>query len=248
MVMEGGDAGLQSGKVAATNCSAGLVNAALYNGHFIGTFQNNLIATVVGSSHGNAALGGTLKGYFEGNQIDLLWNAAIITTAYYTILAQHALDPAKIKGFTRRRSDNSLLPLAMPYLLMNGIKGWHAWEAGPSAAGGWDHGYATFDERNGLVVPLHGDNPLIEIAPPPNSVLTDLFGYRARTFQITGGGEGNRPRGRLTVRPGVGKRVNGGAPGADGVFPGPFSGPLTIQVAIDPADPNNFLVSFMSGR
>jgi hypothetical protein len=251
LVVEGGDTAQHAGKVASTNCSAGIVLASMYNGDFTGTLQSNLFGCVVGSGPFNVSLGGTLKGYFEGNATDLLWNAIRWSpNAYFTIETQHAFDMGKVKGFTLRKADGvGLHPLSLPRFLINDVGYWRRFENARTFdnAGVWNYASLTFDVPASHIVPLHGNDVTIDVSVPAGTVYTDIFGYRARNVQVTGTGTGNKPTGSITVNPGSGRKINGGASGAAAVFTS-FTGPVTLQAALDPADVNNCLVSIMSGK
>ena len=263
MVIVGGDTAMQTGKISAQICAAGLVNASLYNGRFVGVFQDNAIGLVIGKGPGEAAVGGSLDGYWESNQIDILWNATSVESAYFTITSQHALNLGKIRGFQFRHGDNRHVHFnyaAGGHLQINAGDFWHTTENIPHVDGAWAFGRCRFDRPAGAIVPLHHDSPRIDIIhfsdtaghgtlyAPRVADYTDKFGYRARNFQITGTGPGNKPTGTITVTPGgADKKINGGAAGANAEFTG-FTGPVTMQIALDPADPNNCLASIMSGK
>lgn len=248
LVTLGGDAGISSGKVASTGCSIGLLQGATYTGHYIGTFQSCLFGYVHGSNPANAALGGTLKAYFEDNRVDVLWNAVLGGNAHFTLLAEHALDISKIMYWRPRMGDNNFLNGRFkPQTLLMNIGGrWHHFENEPDIDGGTGLAHIGFDRPAGDIIPLHADNAEIRLVDVGRD-FNRLFGYRARVVQVTGTGPNNTPTGSIAVVPWATLKINGAAPGTRVTFQ-PFSAAVTMQIALDPADATNCLVSIFSGR
>jgi hypothetical protein len=252
-----GDAGMLRAKVASTHCAIGVHNWATYGGEIQGTFQ----FCAVGFMNGQwsvPTIGPEYNGYFEGNSFDFVDSSG---SGYFTLEAEQALDAGKTLKIIARNSDRakSLVSHVKMPGLMNIGGYWHHPELAPDFSEGLDFARVSLDRHNHVMLPLAGDDADIRIDAQSAATFNRLFGYRARTLQVVGTAASGAPT-RITVRleyyqtipagahvKDRGRRINGGALGADAVFTG-FTGPVLMQISLDPADATNIRVVFFAGK
>ena len=249
LVVKGGDVGILTGKFTAANCSIGVTLASLYNGHINYTGQNNYLALLLGRyTYEGSGGGGSSDVYFEGNNHDILDLSNGVAGAGHTVNSIHNPDFNKIQGMRARRPDGTLQPWVNKSLLLRFGQRFYPHENTPTSDGQFVFATVDFAQPNSNVIPIHGDGPSINVILPPDTLLMDRYGYRARTIQVVGNGPNREPGIGVTIRPVGEKKINGGTPGAAYVFRG-FTGPAIIQLSLDPADPlNNCLATVLSGR
>jgi hypothetical protein len=195
-----------------------------------------------------------------------MWNAVEWPpNGYFTLMTEQALDLSKVILLNPRSSPSGdLIDRFKPHGLLLNFQGyWHHVEHTRDFEFTLQRANVGFNRPYSDVIPLHGDDPTIDIFSIGSAPYQRLFGYRARKVDITGSGAQHQPTGTLTVRPrtigtagtpqggesvpDAAMKINGGAPGASATFAG-FSGVVQIQVALDPLDRANYLVSFIVGR
>lgn len=249
----GGDAGIQVGNLTVTGCAIGVGQAALYPGHLDGVLQGNAIGAVVGAYRSGASVGGSLKGYFEGNDVDFYWNAS---TAYkdFTLLSNQALNLHKVLWSRTRNSDNSLMEGPKPTVLLNLRGFWHTLEKDINGEGSYATVDVALDRPYRDVVSIQDNNPTIRINLPSTGDTTvesdyrRLFGYNARAVDCFGTGADGQCTGTITVTCNMitGAKINGGTVGASVTF-GSLTKPVRVCIRKDTADANNYLVHLFKG-
>lgn len=260
----GGDAGLTSVKGTANACATGFWNGAQYPGYFDVTVQHNALGYVIGAGLGTVALGGASRVYFEGNEVDLLWEATSELSAEHTILAQTAVNPRKIRWFTPRLPNGSLAVTPRPKGVQINYRGrWLYTTADSNDPGTANYyiGHARFynpPEITSLRGPFGFVIQIEEfrtdhVPAANNATFRDQFGFRAQYFLCSGSGNAaGAPAGDIyvnRVRNGGGTAygtLNGGT--ADVTLSGPFTGPVLVCVEQATTGTDDYFAYIVSGK
>jgi len=261
----GGDAGLTSVKGTANACATGFWNGAQYPGYFDVTVQHNVFGYTVGPWLASVALGGAARVYFEGNEVDFLWEATSESTAEHSILAQTAINPRKIRWFTPRLSDGSLAVFPRPKCVQINYRGrWLHTTADANDPGTANHylGYARFYNPP-EITSLRGHGGFIiqieefgtdHVPAANNSTFRDRFGFRAQYFLCSGSTNASgAPAGDITVQrvrnPHSGVpygTLNGGT--SDVTLSGPFTGPVLVCVEQATTGTDDYFAYVVAGK
>lgn len=256
----GGDAGIQIGSMAITACAIGNHNGALYPGHFDLTLQNNYIGQVVGTSPANASVGGTTRGYFEGNTTDF-WYLVNPSPGYsHRILADQALTMSKVKFHSSKRTPDSPKYMNKPQgLYLSYCNRFHEFIQEPDLEGQYNHHLCTFRieprvtalrtaaasngsiAANQCMITVESLGQAYSGTAPGD--FTRLFGYRSQYYLCTGHSANSAP-GSIYIRR-MSNTINGGA--SDLVITD-LTGPAFLLIERDPNDPGNVLVQVIAGK
>lgn len=249
----GGDAGVQVGNLTITGCAIGAGQSALYPGHLDGVLQGNAIGAVVGASRYAASVGGSLKGYFEGNDLDFYWNAS---SAYkgFSLLSTQALNLSKVNWSRTRNADDSLMENFKPTVMMNRNGKWISMEKDLNGEGSYATIDLSFDRPYSDALSIQNNNPTIRLNLPSSDDTTTeadfqrLFGYNARAVDCFGTGADGQCTGTITVTCNLitGAKLNNGTVGASVTFSG-LTKPVRVCLRKDPSNSSNYFVHLLKG-
>lgn len=257
----GGDAGIQIGSMAITACAIGNHNGALYPGHFDLTLQHNYIGQVVGTGPANASVGGSTRGYFEGNTTDL-WYLASSTPGYsYKVLADQALSLMRVKFHSPKRTPDSAKFKTKPQGLYLSYQGrFHGHVQDPDFEGQF-HSHVCSFRIEPRVTALRAGTIWTEWAGVNNCIITlenwnhggedgttaadfmRLFGYRSQYYLCTGP-NGNGAPGTVHIKRGN-NTINGVA---SDLAITDLTGPAFLLIERDPNNESNALVHIVAGK
>jgi hypothetical protein len=257
----GGDAGVQIGSMAITACAIGNHNGALYPGHFDLTLQHNYIGQVVGTSPANASVGGSLRGYFEGNTADIWYLVSDNRDYSYRVLADQALSLLRVKFHSSKRTPDSARYRTKPKGLNLSFRGRdHGVFQEPDFEGQFNSHLCTFQVEPRVTALRAGANGTEWIAANQCQILLEnwnqgsdggttpadfnrLFGYRSQYYLCTGHGANGAP-GSIHIRRGN-NTINGAA--SDLVITD-LAGPALLLIERDPNSQSNMLIHVVAGK
>lgn len=258
----GGDAGVQIGSMAITACAIGNHNGALYPGHFDLTLQDNYIGQVVGTGPVNASVGGSLRGYFEGNTADLWYLVSDSRDYSYRLLTDQALALIRVKFHSSKRTPDSARYRTKPKGLNLSIRGSdHGYVQEPDSEGQFNSHLCTF-QTEPRVTALRASANGTEWIPANQCQIrlenwdesthggttpadfTRLFGYRSQYYLCTGHGA-NRAPGSIHIDRGTNNTINGAA---SHLTITDLTGPAFLLIERDPDNQSNMLVHVVAGK
>lgn len=257
----GGDAGVQLGSMAITACAIGNHNGALYPGHFDLTLQHNYIGQVVGTGPLNASVGGTTRGYFEGNTTDFWYLVHPQREYSYRILSDQALSLLRVKFHSSKRTPDSPRYRNKPQgLHLSFCNRSHGFVQEPDFEGQFNSHTCTFQIEprvtalrssasgtewigaNQCVITVENWDYLIDGGTTPSD-FARLFGYRSQYYLCTGHSANSAP-GSVYIRRGN-NTINGAA---SDLTITDLTGPAFLLIERDANNQNNVLVQVVAGK
>ncbi|HEX8238366.1 MAG TPA: tail fiber domain-containing protein [Allosphingosinicella sp.] len=257
----GGDGGVQIGSMAITACAIGNHNGALYPGNLDLTLQHNYIGQVIGSSPAGASVGGTTRGYFEGNTADLWYLVSDSRDYSHRILGDQALSLLRVKFHSSKRTPDSAKYRNKPKgLFLSYRNRFHGFVQEPDFQGQFNQHLCTFQVEprvtalrasaygtewigaNQIHITLENWDQYTDGGTTPGD-FTRLFGYRSQYYLCTGEGANNAP-GAIYIRRNN-NTINGAA---SDLWISDLTGPGFLLIERDPNNPSNVLVNVVAGR
>lgn len=257
----GGDGGVQIGSMAISVCAIGNHNGALYPGNLDLTLQHNYIGQVVGASPASASVGGTTRGYFEGNTADFWYLVSEQRDYSYRILADQALSLLRVKFHSGKRTPDSAKYRNKPKGLHLSYRNrFHSFVQEPDFEGQFNSHLCTFQSEP-RVTALRSSASGTEWIPANHCIITvenwdqptdggttpgdftRLFGYRSQYYLCTGPNANGAP-GVVYIKRGN-NTINGAA---TDLSISDLTGPGFLLIERDPNNQSNVLVQVVAGR
>lgn len=257
----GGDGGVQIGSMAISACAIGNSNSALYPGNLDLTLQHNYIGQVVGTGPATASVGGTTRGYFEGNTADFWYLVSAQRDYSYRILSDQALSLLKVKFHSGKLTPDSPKYRNKPKGLHLSYRNrYHSFVQEPDFEGKFTNHLCTF-QMDPRVTALRSDPIGNEWTPANHCIITledwdkpsdggtttadftRLFGYRSQYYLCSGPNPNGAP-GIVYIRRGN-NTINGAA---SDLSISDLTGPGFLLIERDPKNESNVLVQVVAGR